>query len=135
METLEEFFKNRISFNVKKKYSIDNIFFSVDCLYDEFYYLSEIHNPQSLNIKNTFDLIEKLTPLLYYISSNIEKFIKEDKEYNPDCYFSITASVDFTNSDYTNSRYAEFRVQNIGLFDCFYGIGGLTEDMNIFQKN
>ena len=62
MENLEEFFKNRISFNVKKNYSMDNISFSVDCSYDEFYYLSKIHNPQNLNIKNTFDLIEKLTP-------------------------------------------------------------------------
>ena len=134
MEKPEEFLKNRISFNVKKIYSMDNIFFSVDSLFDEFCYLSEIHNPQSLNIKNTFDLIEKLTPLLYYISSNIEKFIKEDQEYHPDCYFSITASVDFTNSDYINSRYDTFRVKDIGLFDCFYGIGGLTGDMNIFQK-
>ena len=110
MNTIEEFVKNRLSFNVKKKYSTDNISFSVDCLYDEFKYSSTIHNPQSLYIKNTFDLIEKLTPLLFYISSNIEKFIKEDEEYHPDCYFSITVSVDFTNSDYINSRYDEFRV-------------------------
>ena len=73
MENLEEVFKNRISFNVGKKYSAANISFSVDSLYDEFKYSSTIHNPQNLNIKNTFDLIEKLTPLLYYISSNIKK--------------------------------------------------------------
>ena len=30
--------------------------------------------------------------------------------------------------------YDRFRTQKIGLFDCFYGIGGLTGDMNIFQK-
>ena len=130
MNTIEEFFKNRLSFNVKNEYSADNIFFGVNCLYDEFKYFSTIHNPQSLNIKDTFDLIEKLTPLLYYISSNIEKFIKEDIEYHPDCYFSITVGVDFSNSNYIYS----IRTQKIGLFDCFYGIGGLTGDMNIFQK-
>ena len=73
MNTIEEFFKNTLSFNVEKKYRTGNICFSVDCLWDEFIYTSTIHNPQSLNIKNTFDLIEKLKPLLNYISSNIKK--------------------------------------------------------------
>ena len=110
MNTIEDFFKNRLSFNVEKKYSADNVCFIVDCLYDEFKYSNTIHNPQSLNIKNTFDLIEKLTTLLYYISSNIERFIKEDEEYHPDCYFSITVSVDFSNSDNINSMYDKFRM-------------------------
>ena len=30
--------------------------------------------------------------------------------------------------------YDKFRVQHIGLFNCVYGIGGLTGDMDIFQK-
>ena len=105
-------------------------------MYDVFEYSSTIHNPQSLNIKNTFDLIEKLTPLLYYISSNIEKFIKEDEEYRPgEWSFKITASVDFSISDsYINSRYDVFRVSKIKLFECEYENGSLTGDMNIFQK-
>ena len=73
MNTIEEFFKNRLSFNVEKRYRTGNICFSVDCLWDEFIYTSTIHNPQSLIIKNTFDLIEKLKPFLNYISSNIKK--------------------------------------------------------------
>ena len=78
MNTLEEFLKrNRISFNVEKNYRAVNLAFYVDYLADEFIYTSTciIHNPQSLNIKNTFDLVEKLTPLLHYISSNIKKKI------------------------------------------------------------
>ena len=67
---------------------------------DEFKYFTTINDPQSLNIKNTFDLIEKLNPWLNYISSNIKKIIKEDEEYHPDCDFTITASVDFSNNDF-----------------------------------
>ena len=134
MNTIEEFFKNTLSFHVEKKYRTGNICFSVDCLLDEFIYTSTIHNPQSLNIKNTFDLIEKLKPLLNYISSNIKKFMKEAEEYHPDCSFMITASVDFRNSDYINSQYDKFRTQKIGLFECDYGTDGLTEDMDIFQE-
>ena len=100
---------------MKKEYSTG---FRGGWLYDEFKYFTTIHNPQSLNIKNNFDLIEKLKPLLYYISRNIEKFIKEDEEYYPgQCSFKIIASVDFSISDYINSRYDEFRVREIGLFE------------------
>ena len=132
MNTIEDFFKNSLSFNVEKGYTC----FPSVCLYYGFKYSSTIHNPQSLNIKNTFDLMKKLTPLLYYISSNIEKFIKEDEEYHPgECSFKITASVDFSVSDYyINSRYEFFRVSKIELFECDYGNGSLTGDMNIFQK-
>ena len=62
MYTIEEIFKNRLSFNVKKEYFPAD--FRGDWLYDEFKYFTTIHNPQSLNIKNTFDLIEKLKPLV-----------------------------------------------------------------------
>ena len=37
--------------------------------------------------------------------------MKEDKEYDPECSFMITASVDFRNSDYINSQYDKFRTQ------------------------
>ena len=120
MNTIEEFFENRLSFNVKKKKKKKKkkilILEVVDC--DEFKYFTKIHNPQSLRIKNNFDLIEKLKPLLNYISSNIKKIIKEDEEYCPECSFTITASVDFSDSDYINSECDEFRTRRIGLFEC-----------------
>ena len=119
---------------MEKNYRVVNLAFYVDYLADEFIYTSIIHNPQSLNIKNTFDLVEKLTPLLHYISSNIKKFIKESEEYYPGCIFSITTEVDFSESNYANSMYDKFREKYIGLFDCSCGIGGLTGDMDIFQK-
>ena len=134
MNTIEEFFKNRLSFNVEKEYRC----VSSVCLHDEFNYYSTIHNPQSLNIKNTFDLIEKLKPLVNYISSNIKNFIKEDKEYHPDCSFSISVIVDFSNEPF-NNRYDEFRTDRIGLFECgygpdCYGLSNLTGDMDIFHE-
>ena len=79
METIENFFKNRISFNMKKSYIDDYLIYGFSDPHDKFKYSSKIRNAQSLNIKATFDLIEKLTPLFKYISSNIERFIKEMK--------------------------------------------------------
>ena len=74
MSSVEEFFKNRITFTEEKSYT--NTILSLnsrDC-FDEFKYKSKINNPQSLNIKNTFDLMKKLAPLINYIISNLEKF-------------------------------------------------------------
>ena len=74
MSSVEEIFKNRITFTEEKSYT--NTILSLnsrDC-FDEFKYKSKINNPQSLNIKNTFDLMEKLAPLINYIISNLEKF-------------------------------------------------------------
>ena len=114
------------------------ICFRGSCLYDRFKYSSTIRNPQSSNIKNTFDLIENLKLLVNYISSNIKKFIKEDEEYHLDCYFSISVIVDFSNETF-NNRYDEFRTDRIGLFECdygpdCYGLRNLTGDMDIFQE-
>ena len=41
---------------------------------EAFYYKAKIYNPLSLNITNTFDLIEKLTPLFYYNGEYLRKF-------------------------------------------------------------
>ena len=101
---------------------------------DKFQYSSKIHNPHSLNIKNTFDLIEKLTPLLNYIFSNTERFIKEDEEYQPDCYFPNTASVEFTRGDICYDTNDYWFTNSVVLFYIFYGIGDLTRDIDIFQK-
>ena len=64
METIEEFFKNKIivDFNVKHPWDLFNIFdVKRECVYRSI----EI-NPLSLNITNSLDLIEKLKPLFCF---------------------------------------------------------------------
>ena len=63
MNTIEEFFKNRISFNYKLMDAIEIMFGGERYMY----YLNSntIYNPESLNISNTIDLIEKLKPLFF----------------------------------------------------------------------
>ena len=75
MKTIEEFFKNRLVNKISEYTNDDNI--SNPDIFKSFYYISEVKNPQKLNIKNTFDLLEYLTPLFTYIASNIKVF-KED---------------------------------------------------------
>ena len=61
MKTIVEFFKNRISFTVLDETSSDDrhrAFWVKD-----YKYMSKIHNLQCLNIKNSFDLVEKLISL------------------------------------------------------------------------
>ena len=50
MESIEEFFKNRISFNMEKSYINDYLDWDASLVCDRFKYSSKIHNPQSLNI-------------------------------------------------------------------------------------
>ena len=127
MGTLEKFFKNRILFNMEKSYNNHYLYHGSGDPHDEFKYSSTIHNAQSLNIKTTFDLIEKLTPLFKYISSNIEKIIKEDEVYHPNCYFSIGTFVKFTSNEVQNNYINnEWHTNYVILFQLFYGIGGLT---------
>ena len=94
-----------------------------------------VFNAQSLNIKTTFDLIKKITPLFKYISSNIEKIIKEDEEYHTDCYFSIGTLVKYTCNEVQNNYINnQWHTNYVILFELFYGIGGLTGDMDIFGR-
>ena len=72
--------------------------------------------------------------MLNYIFSNIEKFIKEDEEYHPDCYFTIYAYVKFTRGDFLYDYHDDWFTKTIVLFRVFYGIGDLTRDIDIFQK-
>ena len=72
--------------------------------------------------------------MLNYIFSNIEKFIKEDEEYHLDCYFTITASVNFTSGDICYDTDSNSFTKSVVLFYIWYGIGGLTRDRDIFQK-
>ena len=77
-EILEEFFKNR---QIKK---INKISYPFELHYSQQPYIEyksasydgDIKNPQELNIKNSFDLIEYLKPCFVYIASD-NKAIKE----------------------------------------------------------
>ena len=44
-----------------------------------------IYNPASLNITNTIDLTEKLTPLFYFV----ESFLKKKKKVKLNIFFKI----------------------------------------------
>ena len=74
-EILEEFFKNRQITEIKEScYSIHP---PNQHIYSDSKYKGCILNPQELNVKNTFDLLEYLKPLFIYIASEINEF-KED---------------------------------------------------------
>ena len=81
----------------------------------------------SLNIKNTFDLVEKLTPLLYYLTSVLEKFINVCQNYHPiiPIYFNITVYPNWSGYSFNNSL---DRIYNV-----FFRFDDL-ENVNIFQK-
>ena len=120
---------------MEKSYINDYLTYGISDPHDKFEYSSTIRNAQSLNIKTTFDLKEKLTPLFKYVSSNIEKFIKEDEEYHPDCYFSIGTFYKFTCNEVQNNYINNQWYTNCAiLFQLFYGVGGLTGDMDIFGE-
>ena len=99
-------------------------------------YSSKIYNPQSLNIKTTFDLVEKLTPLLNYMFSTLEKFKNENEDYHPECCFIISASVHFTCGDGCcdyHDYHDDWFTKHVVLFFALFGIGDLT-NVDIFQK-
>ena len=68
METLGEFFKNRILFHIHRCDSKEG-----NPVKRFFYFVGHMDNPQRLNIKNSIDLVENLTPLLTYILSYRKK--------------------------------------------------------------
>ena len=72
METLEDFFKNRIinEFDDKIITQLNCHDFKLKCVYE---YKSKEISPISLNITNSLDLIEKLKPLVYFTASYLEK--------------------------------------------------------------
>ena len=75
-EILEEFFKN------KKKFEIYKNGLSIrEEEYNIHYYTGKIKNPQKLNVKNSFDLLEYLKSCFVYIASDI-KTIKEEIKKN-----------------------------------------------------
>ena len=74
-EILEYFFKNRRIKEIEKNcYSIH---LPNRPIYSDSEYKGCMLNPQELNIKNSFDLLEYLKPCFVYIASDI-KTIKEE---------------------------------------------------------
>ena len=124
MKTIEEFFKNRIyygrCFDVMGDHGF-NREFEVKWAFN---YEGEIYNPLSLNITNSFDLVEKLTPLFYFIVSYLEKF-KNENNYNSGdtiklySYFSSHIGGDIYRTD--------------SLFDIKFMFDDLTS-VNVLQK-
>ena len=96
-EILEEFFKNR-----KINKIIEDGLWG-DEIHKKLYYGGKIKNPQELNVKNSFDLLEYLKPCLVYIASEINTIKEEIKKEHADdlamyqnYYFYIT--VDLSNN-------------------------------------
>ena len=65
MEILEDFFKNRINVDCEniKHYNLENLAFKDRPLYK---YKTKYFNPLDLNIKNSYDLSERIVPKLYF---------------------------------------------------------------------
>ena len=54
--------------------------------------MAKIHNPLNLGIKNTFDLVEKLKPSIYFELSKLEK-LKNTEGFNTKDTIEIKAVV------------------------------------------
>ena len=78
----------------------------------------------SLNITNSFDLVEKLTPSIYLVLSKLEKF-KNENNYNPDDTLKISS---YFSSCTTEGFFFLEKVCLILIF--FYDL----TNVNIFQK-
>ena len=95
IKAIEEFFKNRIVFTCND--IMGDVTLNHDFgVFDAVKYNCKIFNPFSLNIKNSFDFVEKLTPLINYISSTFKKF-KENaiKNYVNHQKYSFTIEIAF----------------------------------------
>ena len=94
-EILEEFFRNKkINKTIKDGLGVR------DKIYKTLYYDGEIKNPQELNVKNSFDLLEYLKPCFVYIASEINTIKEEVKKEHADnltmyqnYYFLITITL------------------------------------------
>ena len=91
-EILEEFFKNR-KLKTKNEKSYPFMLFDPQLPNEDYRsvsYYGETKNPQELNIKNLFDLIEYLKPCLVYIASDNKVKITDDGiavQYNNDHFY------------------------------------------------
>ena len=110
-EILEEFFKYR------KINKIIEDGLRRDEIYKTLYYDGEIKNPQKLNVKNSFDLLEYLKPCFVYIASEINTIKEEVKKEHTDnltmyqnYYFLITIKLS-NNIDYC--YYIGFNIRDL----------------------
>ena len=78
-EILEEFFKNREIYEIRKTC------FNRQChTCNAFEYCGKIKNPQELNVKNIYDLLEYLKPCFIYAESDIKTVKEKIKEEHVD---------------------------------------------------
>ena len=94
-EILEEFFKKR-KLRIKNEKSYPFMPFDSQRPNEEYRsvsYYGEIKNPQELNIKNSFDLIEYLKPCFVYIASDNNKVkitdLLDDRNDSESFYFEM----------------------------------------------
>ena len=94
-EILEEFFKNR-KLKIKNEKSYPFMPFDSQRPNQEYRsvtYYGEIKNPQELNVKNSFDLIEYLKPCFVYIASDNNKVkitdLIDDRNDSENFYFEM----------------------------------------------
>ena len=118
---LEDFLKNR-KINIFRQ---DGLTTNVE-EYKIFDYIGKIKNPQELNVKNSFDLLEYLKPCLVYIASDIETIKEEVKKEHVDnllmyqhYYFHITFCLLSRDDTYCmGNRYRSFK-KGIFFWDYF----------------
>ena len=81
MKKLEFFLKNRLNFDCENiiHHNFENLEFVDKSLYR---YKSKYFNPLDLNIKNSYDLSERLVSKLYFVVSKL-KYLDIDDEYQP----------------------------------------------------
>ena len=128
MNSLEESFKNRILLAWDTSNMGDHAFNQNFVVKWAFLHESKIYNPLSLNITNTFDLVEKLTPSLYFVLSDLEKIKNIDNQnhpsYNPDDTVVVFVIVYPVTEEFFSG---------IKLFKVKFKFSALT-NVNIFQK-
>ena len=116
-EILEEFFKNR-KIKIKNKKSYPFMPFSSQEPNEEYRsvsYYGEIKNPQELNVKDSFDLIEYLKPCFVYVASDNKVQITElidDWDGSENFYFEMGLFL-------INGQCPEFMHEPVG-FNWFY---------------
>ena len=77
LENVEDPFKNRLSFRFSRPgdWAMDHDFYIKEHISND----SKIFSPLSLKITNIYDLMEEVTPLIYYMVSWLEESLKKKK--------------------------------------------------------
>ena len=77
LENVEDPFKNRLSFRFSRPgdWAMDHDFYIKEHISND----SKIFSPLSLKITNIYDLMEEVTPSIYYMVSWLEESLKKKK--------------------------------------------------------